>query len=90
MYILNIYLFVSGPFIGIGINIFGCRSCTVFGGVIAMLGLVGASFSKNLSSMMVTFGVVSGVYFCHLLCVMGQMASKRSYLYIFYFMFQLW
>ncbi|XP_046326580.2 monocarboxylate transporter 14-like [Haliotis rufescens] len=50
-----------GPFIGIGINIFGCRSCTVFGGVIAMLGLLGASFSKNLSSMMGTFGIVGGI-----------------------------
>ncbi|XP_067668681.1 monocarboxylate transporter 2-like [Haliotis asinina] len=50
-----------GPFIGIGINIVGCRCCTIFGGVIAMLGLVGASMSKNLSAVMGTFGILSGI-----------------------------
>ncbi|XP_071085634.1 monocarboxylate transporter 12-like [Haliotis cracherodii] len=52
---------LSGPFIGIAINILGCRTCTLFGGFVAMFGLVGASLSSNLPSTMGTLGIVTGI-----------------------------
>ncbi|XP_073876492.1 monocarboxylate transporter 6 isoform X6 [Macaca fascicularis] len=58
--ILMAVLHMAGPLCSILVGRFGCRVTTMLGGVLASLGMVASSFSRNLSQLYFTAGFITG------------------------------
>jgi len=53
----------SGPIASVVTNRFGCRPCTMAGGVVASLGLILGVFSPSIQVLYLTFGLIAGFGF---------------------------
>ncbi|XP_069122460.1 monocarboxylate transporter 3-like [Argopecten irradians] len=53
--------FLIGPFTGVLINRFDCRSVAMVGGAVGFMGTLLSTFSKNLNIMILLYGVVGGI-----------------------------
>jgi len=53
----------SGPIASVITNRFGCRPCTMAGGVVASLGLILGVFSPSIQTLYLTFGLMAGFGF---------------------------
>ncbi|XP_073876488.1 monocarboxylate transporter 6 isoform X4 [Macaca fascicularis] len=62
--ILMAVLHMAGPLCSILVGRFGCRVTTMLGGVLASLGMVASSFSRNLSQLYFTAGFITGLGMC--------------------------
>ena len=51
---------VSGPFVSVLVNAWDCRVVILIGSVVSTLGLVLASFAKDVFWLIISFGVVTG------------------------------
>ena len=59
---LNVHstLDVLGPFVSVLVNAWDCRVVILIGSVVSTLGLVLASFAKDVFWLIISFGVVTG------------------------------
>ncbi|PNJ87731.1 SLC16A5 isoform 7 [Pongo abelii] len=62
--ILTAVLHMAGPLCSILVGRFGCRLTVMLGGVLASLGMVASSFSRNLSQLYFTAGFITGLGMC--------------------------
>ncbi|XP_004374457.1 monocarboxylate transporter 6 [Trichechus manatus latirostris] len=62
--ILTAVLHAGGPLCSILVGRFGCRSTVMLGGVLAGLGMVTSSFSRTLSQLYITAGLITGLGMC--------------------------
>ncbi|KAK2866342.1 hypothetical protein Q7C36_002398 [Tachysurus vachellii] len=54
-------LYGSGPVSSIMVNRFGCRPVMLIGGLLASVGMIGASFTTNIIQLYFTAGVITGL-----------------------------
>ncbi|XP_046305567.1 monocarboxylate transporter 6 isoform X2 [Marmota monax] len=54
----------GGPLCGILVGRFGCRVTMMLGGLLASLGMVASSFSRSLSQLYLTAGIITGLGMC--------------------------
>ncbi|XP_037664732.1 monocarboxylate transporter 6 [Choloepus didactylus] len=57
-------LHAGGPLCSILVGRFGCRATVMLGGLLASLGMVTGSFSRTLSQLYVTAGLITGLGMC--------------------------
>ncbi|KAM5273350.1 monocarboxylate transporter 6 [Ctenodactylus gundi] len=62
--ILGAMLNCGGPLCSILVGRFGCRVTMMLGGMLASLGLVAGSFSRSLSQLFLTAGLITGLGMC--------------------------
>ncbi|XP_046305566.1 monocarboxylate transporter 6 isoform X1 [Marmota monax] len=62
--ILMAMLHAGGPLCGILVGRFGCRVTMMLGGLLASLGMVASSFSRSLSQLYLTAGIITGLGMC--------------------------
>ncbi|XP_049716029.1 monocarboxylate transporter 6 isoform X1 [Elephas maximus indicus] len=62
--ILTAVLHAGGPLCSILVGRFGCRWTVMLGGLLASLGMVTSSFSRTLSQLYITAGLITGLGMC--------------------------
>ncbi|XP_045155431.1 monocarboxylate transporter 6 [Echinops telfairi] len=79
--ILTAVLHAGGPLCSILVGRFGCRSTVMLGGILACLGMVTSSFSRTLSQLYITAGLITGLGMCFSfqasITVLGYYFSRR-------------
>nr|XP_033814419.1 monocarboxylate transporter 14 [Geotrypetes seraphini] len=72
---------IVGPFIGLFINICGCRKTAIIGGTLNGLGWILSAYATNVQYLFVTFGMIagigSGMVYLPAVVMVGQYFQKR-------------
>ncbi|CAK6976647.1 monocarboxylate transporter 6 [Scomber scombrus] len=62
--IMTSALHAGGPFCSVLVEKLGCRATVMLGGVLSGLGMAASSFTRSISELYVTAGVITGLGFC--------------------------
>ncbi|XP_072229438.1 monocarboxylate transporter 6 isoform X1 [Leuresthes tenuis] len=62
--IMTSMLHAGGPFCSVLVEKFGCRATVMFGGVLSGVGMTASSFTRSITELYITAGVVTGLGFC--------------------------
>ncbi|CAG5903284.1 unnamed protein product [Menidia menidia] len=54
----------AGPFCSVLVERFGCRATVMFGGVLSGVGMAASSFTRSITELYITAGVITGLGFC--------------------------
>ena len=57
----NLSYFFTGAFSGPVIDRFGIRMTSAFGGLISSIGIVIAAFAYNVTFLIITYGIITGI-----------------------------
>uniref|UniRef100_A0A1A7W9M8 Solute carrier family 16, member 5 (Monocarboxylic acid transporter 6) n=1 Tax=Iconisemion striatum TaxID=60296 RepID=A0A1A7W9M8_9TELE len=62
--IMTSVLHAGGPFCSVLVDKFGCRATVMLGGVLSGVGMAASSFTRSMTELYITAGVVTGLGFC--------------------------
>uniref|UniRef100_A0A3Q2NX71 Solute carrier family 16 member 5 n=1 Tax=Fundulus heteroclitus TaxID=8078 RepID=A0A3Q2NX71_FUNHE len=62
--IMTSVLHAGGPFCSVLVGKLGCRATVMLGGVLSGLGMAASSFTRSITELYVTAGVITGLGFC--------------------------
>uniref|UniRef100_A0A3Q1FGF4 Solute carrier family 16 member 5a n=1 Tax=Acanthochromis polyacanthus TaxID=80966 RepID=A0A3Q1FGF4_9TELE len=62
--IMTSVLHAGGPFCSVLVGRFGCRATVMLGGVLSGLGMAASSFTRSITELYITAGVITGLGFC--------------------------
>uniref|UniRef100_A0A1A8F588 Solute carrier family 16, member 5 (Monocarboxylic acid transporter 6) n=2 Tax=Nothobranchius korthausae TaxID=1143690 RepID=A0A1A8F588_9TELE len=62
--IMTSVLHAGGPFCSVLVDKFGCRATVMLGGVLSGVGMAASSFTRSMTELYITAGVITGLGFC--------------------------
>ncbi|KAM6896940.1 monocarboxylate transporter 6 [Xenentodon cancila] len=62
--IMTSMLHAGGPFCSVLVEKIGCRATVMFGGVLSGVGMAASSFTRSITELYITAGVITGLGFC--------------------------